>query len=492
LIERVIILLPGGMPPTTAGVCVWRRSGAGARVRSGVVVALLLFAFAQGAHSAAAAGWELPAGQEAPIAPTLSTGNGVGDDAAYAQPMHMHTMWGGAEWVDRGNGKAITAGMKINVTPDELDAAYGLKPNPVMEGLQNDVAASSRLAHDYWEQNVAHMGMGGDSASGRHMPTKVAQAKHDSHKQVAAVGGQPLAKLPGNQESRRIKAGAGSRAARGQVLSPIGQEEQGVNPRGQPCPNWGLDSVEFQVVGFAAHSWRKTVEIRSVEGEVLGTIKRGCPAWTNSFVWMVPDEHASGCRDNLDPNVFSSKCQMPEVEILYTDEFSGLLNPSGIKIMDCHDDRIFSLHEEHREIMIHDFKIKSEFLVKDLNGNTMGYCRQDNVARGLAHVGDHNFTIIDLEGEIVATATRPLHWANGATEHVWDVQIVQESVPLTLSDMRLVATAVVNNVLLHEIEDWCSDIVFALTPILITLVAIGFIAAISTCISWFKPDKIKP
>jgi len=471
-----------------------RMDGGGGRRCCGAHVAVLLLAFAQAAHGAAhaAAGGGLPLGQEAPIAPTLSTGNGVGGSVAYAQPMHMHTMWGGAEWVDQGNSKFVPVGMKLKVTPDELDAAYGLKPNPAITGLENDMAAGNKLAHDYWEQNVAHMGTGGDAERGRHMPTKVAQAKHADHKQVAEEVEEPLAKLPGNQESRRIKAGAGSRAARGQVLSPIGQEEQGVNPRGQPCPNWGLDSVEFQVVGFAAHSWRKTVQIRSVEGDVLGTIKRGCPAWTNSFVWMVPDEHASGCRDNVDPNVFSSKCQMPEVEILYTVEFSGLLNPNGIKIIDCHDDQIFSLHEEHREIIIHDFKIESSFLVKDLNGNTMGYCRQDKSGRGLAHVGDHNFTIVDLEGEIVATATRPLHWANGATEHVWDVKILQESVPLTLSDMRVVATAVVNNVLLHEIEDWCSDIVFALTPILITLVAIGIIAAISTCMSWFKPDKIKP
>ena len=50
----------------------------------------------------------------------------------------------------------------------------------------------------------------------------------------------------------------------------------------------------------------------------------------------------------------------------------------------------------------------------------------------------------------------------------------------------------VNNVLLHEIEDWCSDIVFALTPILLTFVCIGIIAAISTCISWLKPYKVKP
>ena len=435
--------------------------------------------------SSGGAGEAVPAGQEAPLGPTLSAGAGVGVSAPFARPMHLHTMWGGSEWVDQGSSKAVPPGMKLKVTRDELDEAFGDEPNPVVQDLEEGFESGSKLAADYWTRYGPEASRG----EGPEHPPKAGKGKlAHGH----AKSGGNLAKLPGNQESRRVKAGAGARAARGQVLSPIGQEEQGVNPRGQPCPDWGLDSLEFQVVGFAAHTWRKTVEIRSMEGEVLGTIKRGCPAWTNSFVWMVPDEHASGCRDNVDPNVFSSKCQVPEKEILYTDEFSGLLNPSGIKIMDCHDDKIFSLHEEHREIIIHDFKIKSDFLVKDLNGNTMGYCRQDESGRGLAHVGDHNFTIVDLEGEVIATATRPLHWANGATEHVWDVQILQDPLPLTLSDMRVVATAVVNNVLLHETEDWCSDIVFALTPMLITLVCIGVIAAISTCVSWFKPYKVKP
>ena len=364
---------------------------------------------------------QLPAGQEAPVAPTLSAGAGVGEAAAYAQPMHLHTMWGGSEFVDRGSSKPLPAGMKLKVTPNELDAAFGVKKPAWLHGLQDGVATGSKAAHDYWEEHVTHVGTG-DAGRGRHMPTKAAQAKHAGHKQDAS---KKLASLPGNQESRRVKAGRGSRAPHGQILSPIGQEEQGVNPRGQPCPNWGLDSTEFQVVGFAAHAWRKTVEIRSTEGEVLGTIKRGCPAWTNSFVWMVPKEHASGCRDHVDPNVFSSKCQLPETEILYTDEFSGLLNPSEIKIMDCHDDQIFSLHEQHREIIIHDYKIKSDFMVKDLNGNTMGYCRQvkdlNGKHLGVSRVGDHNFTIVDLEGEVVATATRPFHWANGATEREWQV-----------------------------------------------------------------------
>mmetsp|Transcript_3390 Transcript_3390/g.8199 ORF Transcript_3390/g.8199 Transcript_3390/m.8199 type:complete len:354 (+) Transcript_3390:214-1275(+) len=292
--------------------------------------------------------------------------------------------------------------------------------------------------------------------------------------------GRSFTRLPGAQGKRRAK---------GEMLSPIGQEEQGVNPRGQPCPSYGLNETEFLVVGFTEHYWRKTVEIRSLEGKLLGIVKRGCPAWTNSFVWKVPQEHASGCRDHVDPSVFSSKCQMPETEVLYTDEFSGLLNPASVKIMDCHDDQIFTLYEEHREVIVHDYKIHSDFVVQDLNGNVMGYCRQDQLPhasaeRSLVRVGQHNFTIVDLEGEAVASAVRPLHWPNGATEHAWHVTIHRESVPLTLSDVRIVAVAVVNNVLLHEEDDWCSDIVFALTPILLTLTAIALIAALSTCYSW--------
>ena len=321
-------------------------------------------------------------------------------------------MWGGSEWVDQSAFKAVPPGMELKVTPEELDEAYGLEPNPVVKFLEDEVAGSGKF-----ESDVMH-----ELANAQ----REARVQHPRDKLDHVVtSSKPLAALPGNQESRRVKVGTGERAVRGQVLSPIGQEEQGVNPRGQPCPNWGLESTEFKVVGFAAQAWRKTVEIRSMEDEVLGTIKRGCPAWTNSFVWMVPKEHASGCRDHVDPNVFSSKCQLPETEILYTDEFSGLLNPSEIKIMDCHDDQIFSLHEQHREIIIHDYKIKSDFMVKDLNGNTMGYCRQvkdlNGKHLGVSRVGDHNFTIVDLEGEVVATATRPFHWANGATEREWQV-----------------------------------------------------------------------
>jgi hypothetical protein len=144
-------------------------------------------------------------------------------------------------------------------------------------------------------------------------------------------------------------------------------------------------------------------------------------------------------------------------------------------------------------VIIHEFKIRSDYLIKDLNGNIMGYCRQDTgPGRSLPHVGDHNFTIVDLEGEIFATATRPLHWANGAVEHVWNVEIVQDPVPLTLSDMRIVAAAVVNNVLIHEKMDLCSDVVFMLTPMLITLCFIGIVAALSTVISWLRPTKVKP
>ena len=486
---------------------------------AGVGIFALLLALVDHSDARAAGttgGAQLQTGQEAPIAPTLSAGAGFRDGAAFARPMRVSTMWDGDEWVDREDTKPLPPGMKVKVTAAELEDAYGLKPNQLLNELEDDVATSGKLMKDYWEQHVTQMGDGG-MTRGRHMPpaapkaaekkavppppsvpvakappTKMVRAQHAERKEFSK---KVPAKLPGNQESRRIKAGAGERSVRGQVLSPIGQEEMGHNPRGQACPDYGLDSTEFKVVGFAASAWRKTVQIRSMEGEVLGIVKRSCPSWGNSFIWKVPDAHASGCRNDVDPNVFSSKCQMPEVEVLYTDEFSGMIHPTGISIMDCHDDKIFSLVEEHRQVIIHEFKIKSDYLIKDLNGNIMGYCRQDTgPGRSLPHVGDHNFTIVDLEGEIFATATRPLHWANGAEEHVWNVEIVQDPVPLTLSDMRIVAAAVVNNVLIHEKMDLCSDVVFMLAPMLITLCFIGIVAALSTVISWLRPTplKVKP
>ena len=50
---------------------------------------------------------------EAPTAPTLGAGAGVGREAAIAPPMHLHTMWGDSEWVDPGAGRAVLPGTKI-------------------------------------------------------------------------------------------------------------------------------------------------------------------------------------------------------------------------------------------------------------------------------------------------------------------------------------------------------------------------------------------
>ena len=78
---------------------------------------------------------------------------------------------------------------------------------------------------------------------------------------------------------RLLVAGEGRWQVKGQMLSPIGQEEQGVNPRGQPCPNYGLNETEFLVVGFTEHYWRKTVEIRSLEVPHLLLLP---PVWLTS------------------------------------------------------------------------------------------------------------------------------------------------------------------------------------------------------------------
>lgn len=55
---------------------------------------------------------------------------------------------------------------------------------------------------------------------------------------------------------------------------------------------------------------------------------------------------------------------------------------------------------------------------------------------------------------VVTQAERPVHWMNGATEHVWNVSLLVDSVPGTLSDTRVILVAVANNVLLHEETDW--------------------------------------
>lgn len=387
----------------------------------------------------------------------------------------MHSMWGARETDERGTYKELPQGAKLKISADQLKEVFDLQQDPLESMAADATAQSEDFVDDVLSDIVG--GMGPEYAKRRAVgmgATKSAQSKHREHRRLKQ--GQ----LP--SEGRPVK---------GQVLSPLGQQEEGVNPRGQPCPNYGLDQSSFLVVGGTQHYWTKTVEIRFPSGKLMGTVKRGCPAWTESFVWRVPEEHALGCRDDVDPNVFTSTCQIPEVEVLYTDEWSGLLHPNEIKIRDCHDDLIFRLYEEKKQVIVHDYMIRSDFVVESKNRTIMGYCRQDRLpGRALARVGDHNFSIVDMDGEVVASATRPVHWPNGATEHIWNVTISQPSVPGTISDVRVVAVAVLNNVLLHEQDDWCSDIVFMLTPILLTLLGIAIIIVISTCMSWFHSTEV--
>jgi len=380
----------------------------------------------------------------------------------------MHSMWGARQWDDSGFSQP-PGGSKLKVTPGELKEAFGLKPDPVVQGVEE-------AAEELWAGvGTGHAPRFGERAQ-RTRGARGRQAEgHAAHQRVK----REHARLP--PEGRPLN---------GQVLSPMGQEEMGVNPHGQACPSYGTDQPEFLVVGGTAHFWRKTVYIRSLEGETVGIIKRGCPAWTNSFVWKVLPNHAEGCRVGIDPSVWDeaeTTCQQLETEVLYTDEFTGLMNSKRTRVMDCHDDNIFNVYEEKRDVIIHDFKIHSDSVIADANGTVMGYCRQDRSSgTAIRRVGDHNFTVVDLEGKAIASAVRPRHWENGATEHTWHVTIHEPMVPLTLSDARVVAVAVVNNVLLHEEDDWCSDIVWMLTPVLLTTAVIGIIAAISTCVSWFS------
>jgi len=263
------------------------------------------------------------------------------------------------------------------------------------------------------------------------------------------------------------------------VLSQINQPEMGTNP-GTPCPSYGLNETSYLVAGGTSHYWRKTVEIRSGDGEVLGIIKRGCPAWTNSFAWKVPEGHGQGCRIDIDPSLVDDhECQEPEMEVLYTDQWSGLLNDPVIRTKDCHDAPIFNIYEKKRDVILSGYMIHSDFVIADNNDVVLGFCKLEGFEESLHGVGEHNFTFVDVDGNTVARAERPIHWENGATERVWNVTILVPGAPGTLGDARVVLSAVVHNVLLNEETDWCSDLVFTLTPVIITLCAIGLIAGIS-------------
>lgn len=115
------------------------------------------------------------------------------------------------------------------------------------------------------------------------------------------------------------------------------------------------------------------------------------------------------------------------------------------------------------------YMVHSNYVIESPTGEILGYCKLEGFENSLQAVSEHNFTFVDLEGNDVARAERPFHWKNGATEHVWNVTIFAPGGPGTIGDARAVLGAVVNIMLLDEETDWCSDIVFTITPVVMTL-----------------------
>jgi hypothetical protein len=388
--------------------------------------------------------------------------------------------WGGEDWSRTGDA-AARSGKQFKMTEAEASKVFGVnEEDQLVERIHGDLARGAKFVAEHWDGGAASTIVGAVThriatpargARGRVVPTVKAQALHKGNGGGGAEGEVPYV-LPGMK------------------LSPIGQTEQGATPHDQECPNYGLDETEFLIVGFAGHLWRKTIEIRKLDGTVLGVIKRGCPAFLDAFVYKVPVEHANGCRQvgnplGLGEDEDVAKCAMPEQEVLYTNYWTGVLNKPKIQVFDCHEDPLFNVLVEERDVHIHEHvRIHSDFVVMDITGHVIGYCRSGKEKKGLRHIDDHNITLVDLDGDEVATAVRPLHWENGATEHVWQVTIIKDLGPNTLSDMRVVVTSVAQHVFQHMEDDWCSDIVYMLTPILLTVVFIALVAGMSAVCSW--------
>jgi hypothetical protein len=108
-------------------------------------------------------------------------------------------------------------------------------------------------------------------------------------------------------------------------------------------------------------------------------------------------------------------------------------------------------------------------VIESPQGEILGYCRLEGFERSIQAASEHNFTFVDLDGNDVARAERPFHWENGAKEHVWNVSIMQPGPPGSIGDSRAIITTVVHLMLLDEQTDFCQDIVFTITPVIITM-----------------------
>jgi len=386
--------------------------------------------------------------------------------------------WGGEDWSRTGDALA-KSGKQFQMSAEEAAKVFGVNDeDDLVEAIHRDLAKGGKFVAEHWDGGAASTIVNVVTHGITTPPAKGARGRAKSNRKA-----QALFKVGGDE-------GKVPDVLPGMELSPIGQTEQGQTPHDQECPNYGLDETEFQIVGFAGHLWRKTIEVRKMDGTVLGIIKRGCPAFLDAFTYKVPVAHANGCRHQSgmlnigeEDNVF--KCATPEQEVLYTNYWSGVLNKPRIQVFDCHEDSLFNVLVEQRDVDIHEhIRVHSDFVVLDISGNVLGYCRSGAAKKNVQHINDHNITLVDLDGDEVATAMRPLHWENGATEHVWHVTIIKDLGPNTLSDMRVVVTSVAQHVFQHMEDDWCSDIVYMLTPVLLTVVFIAVVAGVSAVCSW--------
>lgn len=155
-------------------------------------------------------------------------------------------MWG-AEDSDNDWQDTVPRGLRLKTSQAEAKRAFGLDQDEadgnIFTGLERDAEAIGEVTKSY--ANRLWLQDGGTGSMGGH--TKRAQQLHGM--QRAAMG------------RGRVTGG-------GQALSHINQPDQGHNS-GAPCPSYGLDLGSYLVAGGTGHYWRRTVEIRSQENEVL-------------------------------------------------------------------------------------------------------------------------------------------------------------------------------------------------------------------------------